>query len=103
MKKSIPIYFSSHLTGNWVKKVIPSIDLGLKEMKELHVKSTTIYDAKQAIIVNISLNSSDKKAKEIARQIETLINEFFQNKQIKKAFSGPHNVIVQSSDNKKIN
>lgn len=101
--KDIPIRFKSNLKRDWEMKVMPSIDQGLKEIKDLKVTSTTIIDDQNPIIINTSIDSTDKKAKEIGKRIEELTNEFFQYKQIKKSFPGPYEIHVLSKDNKKIN
>ncbi|MFD0824565.1 hypothetical protein ACT8ZR_02725 [Neobacillus sp. M.A.Huq-85] len=100
---NIPIRFKSNLKRDWEMKVMPSIDQGLIEIKDLKVTSTTIIDDKNPIIINTAINSTDKNAKEIGKRIEELINEFFQYKQINKSFPGPYEIQVLSKDNKKIN
>lgn len=99
----IPIRFKSNLKRDWEMKVMPSINQGLKEIKDLKVTSTTIIDDKNPIIINTAINSTDKNAKEIGKHIKELINEFFQYKQINKSFPGPYEIQVLSKDNKKIN
>lgn len=99
----IPIRFKSNLKRDWEMKVMPSINQGLKEIKDLKVKSTTIIDDKNPIIINTEISSTDKNAKENGKRIEELINEFFHYKQINKSFPGPYEIQVLSKDNKKIN
>lgn len=99
----IPIIFKPNLKRDWELEVMPSIDQGLKEIKDLKVTSTTIIDDRKPIIINTALNSSDKNAKEIGRRIEEKINGFFQYKQINKSYPGPYEIQVLSKDNKKIN
>lgn len=101
--KDIPIRFKSNLKRDWEMKVMPSIDQGLKEIKDLKVTSTTIIDGQNPIIINTSIDSTDKKAKEIGKRIDELTNGFFQYKQIKKSFPGPYEIHVLSKDDKKIN
>ncbi|MGE7921354.1 hypothetical protein ACQKM9_20800 [Viridibacillus sp. NPDC093762] len=99
----IPIRFKTNLKRDWEMKVMPSIDQGLKEINDLKVTSTTIIDDQNPIIINTSIDSIDKKAKEIGKRIEELTNEFFQYTQINKSLSGPYEIHVLSKDNKKIN
>ncbi|MFB5285375.1 hypothetical protein [Peribacillus sp. Hz7] len=100
---NIPIRFKQNLKRDWELKIMPSIDQGLKEIKDLKVTSTTIVDNHNPIIVNTSIDSTDTKSKEIGKHIEKLINEFFQYKQINKSFSEPYEILVLSENNKKIN
>ncbi|MDM5294761.1 hypothetical protein QUF81_16545 [Peribacillus simplex] len=101
--KDIPIRFKSNLKRDWEMKVMPSIDQGLKEIKDLKVTSTTIIDGQNPITINTSIDNTDKKAKEIGKRIDELTNEFFQYKQLKKSFPGPYEIHVLSKDDKKIN
>ncbi|WP_167555268.1 DUF4030 domain-containing protein [Gottfriedia acidiceleris] len=101
--KQIPVNFTFNKTGKWIKKIAPSIDIGLKEMTELKVTYTTIIDEKHPIIINTSLNSSDPNAKELGEKIEKLVNEFLQYDEINKSYPGPYGINVLSEDNKKIN
>ncbi|MFF2878111.1 hypothetical protein ACFVR2_17480 [Gottfriedia sp. NPDC057991] len=104
---NLPMYFTYDLnrkiTRHWMEKVVPSINEGLKEIKRLHVTSTTIIDERHPIIINTTINSSDSKSKENGKLIDKLVNEFFQNPDINKEFPGPYEIIVQSKDNMKIN
>ncbi|MGG0655480.1 hypothetical protein [Rummeliibacillus pycnus] len=99
----IPILFKSNIKRDWEMKVMPSINQGLKEIKDLKVISTTIIDDQSPIFINTAINSTDKNAKKIGKRIEKLINEFFQYNDINKSFPGPHEIQVLSKDNKKIN
>lgn len=99
----IPTYFHQDAKRNWRMKIIPSINQGLKEIKDLKVTSITILNYNDPIIINTSISSSNTKAKEIGERTEKLVNEFFQYDQINKSFPGPYEIYVQSKDNKKIN
>ncbi|MFE5430651.1 DUF4030 domain-containing protein [Peribacillus simplex] len=101
--KDIPVLFKQNLKQDWKMKIMPSIDRGLKEIKDLKVTSTTIIDDHSPIIINTSINSTDTNAKEIGERIEKLVNDFFQYEQINKSFPGTYEIHVLSEDNKKIN
>ncbi len=99
----IPIRFNSNLKRDWEMKVMPSINQGLKEIKDLKVTSTTIIDDQNPIIINTAINSTDNNAKEVGKRIEKHINEFLKYKEINKSFPGSYEIQVLSKDNKKIN
>ncbi|MDX8367939.1 hypothetical protein [Cytobacillus sp. IB215665] len=82
--------------------VVDAIDIGLKQIEELRVTSTTILTFDDPIIVNTDINSLDPNAKEVEKKIKQLINEFFQYEPISEEFSGPFDVIVQNKEVKPI-
>ncbi|MGM7683325.1 M56 family metallopeptidase [Cytobacillus sp. Hm23] len=87
---------------NW-EDIKYTIDMGLKEIEELKVTSTTILSYYDPIIVNTEINISDPIAKEVDKKIKQLINEFFEYEPISDKFSGPTDVIVRSKEDKLIN
>lgn len=54
----IPTYFHQDAKRNWRMKIIPSINQGLKEIKDLKVTSITILNYNDPIIIN----TSDRKS-----------------------------------------
>ncbi|MDX8367936.1 M56 family metallopeptidase [Cytobacillus sp. IB215665] len=91
------IYFGE-LGNTDNRSVIEAIDLGLKEIEELKVTSTTLVSINDPIFVNTDIDSSDPNAKEVEKKIKQLINEFLEYKPISEKISGPMDVIVQTKE-----
>ncbi|MDX8367942.1 M56 family metallopeptidase [Cytobacillus sp. IB215665] len=95
--KEVTYFGMDELSEYWYKVVL-AIDLGLKEIEELKVSSTTILTIDDPIIVNTDINSSDPKANEMEKKIKQLIQEFFEYKPISEKASGPVDVIVKHKE-----
>ena len=101
--RDISIFYVHDGKEEWKTKVIPAVNKGLKEMEDLQVTSVTILHESAPIMVNTSLNSTDEKAKDIGKRIETLVHEFLQYQPIKQYYSGSIGIQVLSADQQKIN
>jgi uncharacterized protein with GYD domain len=86
--------------------VIPPLHEGLRARKEFHTKGMaySFHPLPLQIIVKTTIDSSDRDAKEIAKKIETNVEEFLNTEEIKKVMKNePYKIIVRSSDQKKLN
>jgi hypothetical protein len=85
-------------------QIIPAISEGLMSKKEFKVTGVSYKSNPLTFIITTSILSSDPTAKTLGIEIESMINEFMTSEEISSILENePYEIIVNSTNNKKIN
>jgi hypothetical protein len=77
---------------------------GLISKKEFKVIGVAYKNKPLTFIIRTSLHSSDPKAKELGKNLDQMIVEFLDSKEISSILKNePYEIMIKSKDNKKIN